>query len=81
MGKSSRLRLATSGRVRLIGECRDLGGQVRDWREHLLVGLRRLLDARVGMAAEVRGDGPTWREALHLPATSAGTRPPPASCC
>ncbi|QDV38512.1 helix-turn-helix transcriptional regulator [Tautonia plasticadhaerens] len=69
MGKSSRPRLRElRDAYRLVGECRDLGGRVRDWREHLLAGLRRLVGAQVGLAAEVRGDGPTWKEALHAPA-------------
>jgi DNA-binding CsgD family transcriptional regulator len=68
MGKSKRLRLRDMrDAYRLIGECRDLGGEVRAWREHMLMGLRRLVDAQVAMAAEVREGGPSWKVALHEP--------------
>ncbi len=40
MGKSNRLRLRDlRDAYRLIGECRDLGDDVRVWREHMLRGL------------------------------------------
>src|SRR5262245_25737584 len=68
MEKSKRLRLRDlKDAYRLIGECRDLGGEVQAWRKHMLLGLRRLVDAQVAMAAEVRGDGPSWSAALHEP--------------
>ena len=58
MGKSNSLRLRDlRDAFRLIGECRDLGAEVRSWREHLLIGLRRLVGAQVAMAGELRGDG------------------------
>ena len=55
MGKSKRLRLRdVRDALRLIGECRDFGADVLAWREHLLRGLCRLLDAQVAVGAEVR---------------------------
>ena len=68
MGKSNRLRLRDlRDAYRLIGECRDLGDDVREWREHMLRGLCRLVGAELGMGAEVREGGPSWRPALHEP--------------
>ena len=54
MSKSHRLRLSDVRAVyRLIGECRDLGADSRDWREHMFVELCRILGARVGIGGEV----------------------------
>ena len=75
MGKSRRIRLRDlRAAYRLLGECRDLGGEVRAWREHMLLGLRQLVAAQVAMAAEVREGGPSWTAALQSRWMSAGTR-------
>ncbi len=57
MGKSNRLRLRDlRDAYRLIGECRDLGDDVRVWREHMLRGL-----------CHRSGPGPRQREARRQP--------------
>lgn len=67
MAKSKRLRLRDlRDAYRIIGECRDLGDEVRAWRGHMLQGLRQLVDAQIALAGEVRGGG-SWSEALHEP--------------
>ncbi len=62
MSKSQRLRFRDLRDIyRLIGDCRDLGANVRSWREHMLQGLRRLVDAQVAVGSEVRTGGPERR--------------------
>jgi DNA-binding NarL/FixJ family response regulator len=59
MGKSKRPRAEERRQAQvLLGECRDLGADPHGWREHMLVGLCRLLGARVGMAGDARLVGP-----------------------
>jgi DNA-binding CsgD family transcriptional regulator len=55
MGRANRLRLRdVRDALRLIGECRDLGADALAWREQMLQGLSRLLDAQVVVGGEVR---------------------------
>jgi hypothetical protein len=54
MGKSQRLRLSeVRSAYRLVGECRELGADASEWRRHLLVGVNRLIDTRVGIGGQV----------------------------
>jgi DNA-binding CsgD family transcriptional regulator len=61
MGRSNRLRLEdVRAAFRLIGGCRDLGGDTEAWRRHALQGLGPLLGARVTNVGEIhwpRHDG------------------------
>src|SRR4051794_25453187 len=58
MGKSRHLRLRDlRDAYRLIGECRDLGGDVAAWRRHALLGLRRLVNAQVAVMSDLRDGG------------------------
>jgi DNA-binding CsgD family transcriptional regulator len=54
MGKSLCLRLVDVRAVyRLVGECRELGDDPIAWRTRLVVGVLRLVGARVGMCGEI----------------------------
>lgn len=53
MSKSQRLRLGEVRAIyRLVGECRELGADSATWRLHAMDGLRGLIGAQVGSAAE-----------------------------
>jgi DNA-binding CsgD family transcriptional regulator len=54
MSKSQRLRLGDVRAVfRLVGECRELGADVHEWRRHLGAGLCRLARAQTAAIGEV----------------------------
>jgi DNA-binding CsgD family transcriptional regulator len=58
MRKSRRLRVGEVRAVgRLVGECRELGDRLPEWRRHLNVGLGRLLGAAIVVAGEFRPPG------------------------
>jgi DNA-binding CsgD family transcriptional regulator len=55
MSKSRRLRLQDVRRAfRLIGDCRDLGGDSSAWRLHAFEGVMRLVGGRVTVGGELR---------------------------
>jgi DNA-binding CsgD family transcriptional regulator len=55
MEKSRLLRLGeVRAALRLVGECRDLGHDAREWGRHMFAGLCRLTGARVGGGGEAR---------------------------
>jgi DNA-binding CsgD family transcriptional regulator len=59
MGRSSRLRLQdVRAAFRLIGECRDLGGDAEAWRRHAFEGLGPLLGARAVKGGEIHWPQP-----------------------
>jgi DNA-binding CsgD family transcriptional regulator len=56
MSKSQRIRLRDIRSVyRLIGECRDLSADARQWYTHAMDGLRRLVGAQVVTTGETQG--------------------------
>jgi DNA-binding CsgD family transcriptional regulator len=55
MAKAQRLRLSEIRDIfRLVGECRELGGDPIAWRQHALAGLSRLLGGAVAMSMELQ---------------------------
>ena len=56
MGQSARVRAGDARAIfRLIGECRELGEDRTSWRQHLIAGLARAVDADVGLSGEMAG--------------------------
>jgi DNA-binding CsgD family transcriptional regulator len=67
MSKSQRLRLADVRAVfRLIGECRELGDDATQWRQHMVTGLCRLTDAQLLFGGEARIEPDGLMSALHF---------------
>jgi DNA-binding CsgD family transcriptional regulator len=60
VSKSESLRLADVRAVfHLVGECRDLGDDVTQWRQRMVIGLCRLTEAQLGIGGEARFVEPT----------------------
>lgn len=58
MAQSDHFRLRDLRAVyRLIGECRELGGDAGAWRRHMLEGLRHLVDAQVALYVQTHDAG------------------------
>jgi DNA-binding CsgD family transcriptional regulator len=51
---------------RLVGECRELGADVVEWRRHLIAGLCRLTGAQVGLIGELDYSPDAWLKPLHI---------------
>src|SRR5262245_16212782 len=61
MGKSQRLRVRDVRDVfRLIGECRELGGNADEWRLHMATELCRLVAAQVAMCGWLTVHSQAW---------------------
>jgi DNA-binding CsgD family transcriptional regulator len=70
MPESGRLRLSdVRAAFRLLGECRELGGDFVAWRRHLLDGLRGLTGAQLALYLQLRDLG-TEAEAIAEPLDS-----------
>jgi DNA-binding CsgD family transcriptional regulator len=66
VAQSKRLSLREVRAVfRLVGECRELGADVAEWRRHLIAGLCRLTGAQVGLVGEMDYSRRAWLQALH----------------
>jgi DNA-binding CsgD family transcriptional regulator len=80
MSKSSCLRSSdVRALFRLINECRELGDDRLAWREHLIEGLARLVDAEQGHVGEMAGCRSLELRDLGLVRWwQAGSRLPPA---
>lgn len=67
MARSSRLSLREVRAVfRLVGECRELGADVAEWRRHLIAGLCGLTGAQVGLIGEIEYSRRAWLQPLHF---------------
>lgn len=67
MAETERLRLKdVRAAFRLIGECRELGGDGGAWRRHMLEGLRQLLGAQVALCMQLHEVG-TDAERISAP--------------
>jgi DNA-binding CsgD family transcriptional regulator len=67
VARSSRLSLRDVRAVfRLVGECRELGPDVAEWRRHLIAGLCRLTGAQVGLVGELEYSRRAWLQPLHV---------------
>jgi DNA-binding CsgD family transcriptional regulator len=51
---------------RLVGECRELGPDVAEWRRHLIAGLCRRTGAQVGLVGEMEYSRRAWLQAIHV---------------
>ena len=67
MAEPERLRLKdVRAAFRLIGECRELGGDAGAWRRHMLEGLRQLVGAQVALCMQLNEVG-TGAERISAP--------------
>jgi hypothetical protein len=67
VARSSRFSLLDVHAVfRLVGECRELGPDVAEWRRHLIAGLCRLTGAQVGLIGEVEYSSRAWLRPLQI---------------
>ena len=66
MAQSKQLSLRdVRGVFRLVGECRELGVDVVEWRRHLAAGLCRLTGAQVGLCGETEYFAQVWQRLVH----------------
>jgi DNA-binding CsgD family transcriptional regulator len=67
VARSKRLSLREVRAVfRLVGECRELGADVAEWRRHLIAGLCRLTGAQVGLIGEMDYSRRAWLQPVHV---------------
>ena len=67
MAESERLRLKdVRAAYRLIGECRERGGDARAWQRHMLEGLRQLVGGQVALCMRLHEVG-TDAERISMP--------------
>src|SRR5579875_2065561 len=67
MAQSNRLRLSEVRQaLRLVGECRDLGGDARAWFAHALRGVQKLLNASVVLGGMTGSEGFTLHGNLQM---------------
>jgi DNA-binding CsgD family transcriptional regulator len=73
MGKSDLLRVhEVRDAYRLIGSCRDLGGDPASWQARMLEGLRRLIGAAAAIGGEGRLVGPDRQIVVPLSSVQSG---------
>ncbi len=67
MARSKRVSLREVRAVfRLVGECRELGADVAEWRRHLIAGLCQLTGAQVGLVGELDYSRRAWLQPVHF---------------